>query len=71
MADKRSARSIVENNRIVYVRPIRPDEMPSDFPSASLFGIHDAAGNRIGVAPERELAFLAARQKQLTPVSVH
>ena len=56
---------------VVYVRPVRPDELPAEARKATLYGIHDEAGNRIGVAPERELAFLAARQHELRPVSVH
>ena len=61
-----------EAQRIVYVRPMRPDELPAATPNAaSLYGIHDIAGNRIGVAPDRDLAFMAARQHELTPVSVH
>lgn len=57
--------------RIVYVRPVRPDEMPAEAPKASIYGIHDMDGNRIGLAPDRDLAFMAARQHELTPVSVH
>ena len=58
-------------DRIVYVRAMRPDELPAEHPKTTLFGIHDEAGNRIGIAAERELAFAAARQNELTPVSVH
>ena len=57
--------------RIVYVRAVRPEELPDAVERAEVYGIHDIAGNRIGVAPDRELAFLAARQHELNPVSVH
>ena len=57
--------------RVVYVRPVRPDEMPAKAPEASIYGIHDSEGNRIGLAPDRDLAFMAARQHELNPVSVH
>lgn len=58
--------------RIVYVRQVRPDELPQDaMPETALYSIHDEAGNRLGLAPGRDLAFLAARQHELTPVSVH
>lgn len=57
--------------RIVYVRPVRPEEMPDEAPEVLIYGIHDIAGNRIGIAPDRNLAFIAARQHELTPVSVH
>lgn len=58
--------------QIVYVRQVRPDEMPEEAPpEAALYSIHDEAGNRLGLAPGRDLAFIAARQHELTPVSVH
>jgi len=56
---------------IVYVRQMRPDEIPAEIKETSLFAIHDETGNRIGMAPERDLAFIAARQHELMPVSVH
>lgn len=63
-----------EGQRIVYVRQVRPDEMPQEAAANAdgrLYAIHDATGNRIGLAPGRDLAFIAARQHELTPVSVH
>lgn len=59
---------------VVYVRLVRRDEIPAgeiDSIEGPLYAIHDQAGNRIGLAPDRALAFSAARQHQLTPVSVH
>ncbi len=35
------------------------------------WAIYAADGSGIGVAPERELAFAAARQNDLEPLSVH
>lgn len=60
-----------QSGAIVYIRKVRPDELPNQAVSSQLFAIHDADGNRIGLAPERSLAFQAARQNELTPVSVH
>ena len=60
-----------ETKRIVYVRQVCPDEMPPEAGAAELYAIHDEAGNRIGLAPRRDLAFIAARQHDLAPVSVH
>ena len=58
--------------RIVYVRAVRPDEVEGAGAQIdALYGIHDIAGNRIGLAPDRDLAFAAARQNELNPVSVH
>ena len=63
------------SDRIVYVRAMRPEEvpaeLPTDTPPDALYSIHDASGMRVGIAPGREMAFLAARQHELTPVSVH
>jgi len=53
------------------VRQVRRDELPSEASGADIYAIHDEAGNRIGIAPGRDLAFIAARQHALTPVSVH
>jgi hypothetical protein len=61
--------------QIVYVRAMRPDEIPADLPddalAAELYSIHDELGLRVGIAPGRDVAFIAARQHELTPVSVH
>lgn len=63
-----------EGRRIVYVRQVRPEEIPHEAAATiegALYAIHDQSGNRIGLAPGRDLAFMAARQHELTPVSVH
>lgn len=57
--------------RVVYIRKLNPDELPEGAEAETLYAIHNAAGLRIGVAPDRALAFLAARQHDLNPVSVH
>lgn len=63
---------VEESNQIVYIRQVRPDEMPAEAAAGTeLYSIHDEAGNRLGLAPDRDLAFIAARQHELTPVSVH
>ena len=43
----------------------------SDFNGADGFAIHGSDGRVLGIAPTRELAFAAARQHDLEPVSVH
>jgi len=37
----------------------------------AVWTIHQADGLRVGMAPTREVAFIAIRQHDLTPVSVH
>jgi hypothetical protein len=49
---------------VAYVRPI-------ETPDGAAFGIFSADGSQIGVAPSRDIAFIAARQNDLEPVSVH
>lgn len=49
---------------LAYIAPVMTDEGPG-------FGIHAANGNLLGVLRSRELAFAAARQNDLEPVSVH
>ena len=38
---------------------------------AVCYGVHTPDGRMIGVAPDRETAFAAARQHDLEPVSAH
>lgn len=63
--------AVEESRRIVYIRQVRPDEMPVEAAGVALYAIHDEAGNRLGLAPDRNLAFVAARQHEMTPVSAH
>ncbi len=49
---------------LAYVRAI-------ETPVGPAFGIFAANGIQVGVVPDREVAFAAARQHELTPVSVH
>jgi hypothetical protein len=49
---------------LAYIRPI-------ETPVGPAFGIFAANGVQVGVVPERDLAFAAARQHDLSPVSVH
>lgn len=65
---------------VVYVRQISPETliaegaMPEDalLPKGTkLYAVHLANGQRIAVLDDRERAFAAAVQHDLTPVSVH
>jgi hypothetical protein len=64
----------------VYVREVGIDELrgsgviPVDAPvpaSQKFFALHLADGRRVAVMDDRDLAFAAARQHDLEPVSVH
>ncbi len=50
--------------RLAYIGPVSTEQGEG-------FGIHAANGNLLGVVASRELAFAAARQHELEPVSVH
>ena len=47
-----------------YIREVTMD-------GAVVYGIHAPDGRLLGVAPDRDIAFAAARQHQLNPLSVH
>lgn len=49
---------------LAYVRAV-------DTPAGPAFGLFAADGSQLGVAPTRDVAFAAARQHDLEPVSVH
>jgi hypothetical protein len=62
--------------RIVYVRPVETASLPDDVRAqvgsvATLYAVHDAAGERLALVNNRNLAFALARQHDLAPVSVH
>ena len=49
---------------LAYVRPLSVDD-------EEVFAIYAADGTQLGVCPTREVAFVAARQHDLEPLSVH
>jgi len=51
-------------DRFAYVRPAVVD-------GRTVYAIHNADGNEIGVMPERDTAFAAVKQHDMEPVSVH
>jgi len=63
---------------IVYVRPVRPEELPEDVRAQveaggidRLYAVHDENGARLALVNGRSLAFVLARQHDMTPVNVH
>lgn len=68
--------------RLVYVRAVvardvvrdlsDEDDFVLDVPEdATLYAVHAADGSRLALLGDRDLAFAAARQFEMTPVSVH
>lgn len=80
-----SPRELAElgGRKLVYVRSvvardvadelIDEDGTPAfDIPDdATLYSVHAADGERLAIVGDRALAFAAARQHEMTPVSVH
>ncbi len=63
-------------NRIVYVRPVRVEDLPEDIrPQVGglkkLYAVHTADGERLALVGDRNLAFALARQNDFAPVNVH
>lgn len=69
--------------KLVYVRAVQASdvldelidedgEFMVDVPeTATLYSVHSADGERIALVGDRDLAFAAARQHEMNPVSVH
>lgn len=58
---------------IVYIREADRDSLPEHLREmpGKMYAVHDPEGNCLAVSPDRALAFVLARQNDLTPVSVH
>ncbi|MTH35639.1 DUF1150 family protein [Paracoccus limosus] len=60
----------------VYIRRVAldslPDEVRRQVPDVdALYAVHGIDGERLALVKDRNLAFLLARQNELSPVSVH
>ena len=56
--------AIHADDRIAYIKPFAVDGRPG-------YAIHASDGTPIGWCENREIAFVAVRQQDLEPVSVH
>jgi hypothetical protein len=66
----------IDVDKIVYIRQVEtrtlPQEIRQQLPGVdSMYAVHDADGERLALVKERALAFMLARQNELTPFSVH
>lgn len=63
------------DDRIVYVRAVKAEELPAEVRSqvgtSPLYAVHRADGERLAFVKSRDLAFILARQNDLAPVTVH
>ena len=65
-----------EPDNLVYVRPVAVADLPAEVREAAMgareiYAVHSAAGERLALVKDRNLAFMLARQNDLAPVSVH
>ncbi|MGV6812155.1 MAG: DUF1150 family protein [Brevirhabdus sp.] len=62
--------------RIVYVRAVKVADLPEEVQNEAgglkqLYAVHDQAGERLALVRDRHLAFVLARQNDMSPVTVH
>ncbi len=62
--------------RIVYVRPVPLTEIPEEIRDRvghidHMYALHNSNGERLALVRDREMAFVLARQNEITAVSVH
>ena len=65
-----------KKNRVVYVRPVMAEDLPSELrdqieEGKILYAVHKSDGERLALVKDRQMAFMLARQNDLSPVAVH
>jgi len=63
-------------NRIVYVREVKVEDLPDEIRpqvggAKKLYAVHSADGERLALVRDRHMAFVLARQNDFAPVTVH
>mgnify|MGYP000002588033 FL=1 len=63
-------------DRTVYVKAVAVADLPKEVRDSAegheqLYAVHDAEGGQLALVAGRRLAFMLARQNDLTPVAVH
>ena len=66
----------IDADKTVYIRQVETSTLPQEIRQQlqgidSMYAVHDADGERLALVKERALAFMLARQNELTPFSVH
>jgi len=64
------------SNKIVYIREVAAKDLPKDVQSQigklkKIYAVHSDQGERLALVKERNLAFVLARQNDLSPVTAH
>lgn len=65
-----------EDQRIVYVRPVKVKDLPPEIRKEAegldtLYAVHAPDGQRLALVRDRNLAFILARQHDYAPVNAH
>ncbi|SHH98354.1 DUF1150 family protein [Marivita hallyeonensis] len=65
-----------DQSNLVYVRPVAVADLPADVQDEvgnqeTIYAVHRADGERLALVKNRKLAFMLARQNDLSPVTVH
>lgn len=65
-----------KKDRIVYVRLVMAEDLPSELrdqieEGEILYAVHKSDGERLALVKDRQMAFMLARQNDLSPVAVH
>lgn len=66
----------IDAENTVYIRQVETSTLPPEIRDQlqgidSMYAVHDADGERLALVKDRSLAFMLARQNELTPVSAH
>ena len=66
----------IDAEKTVYIRQVETSTLPKEIRQQlggidSMYAVHDVDGERLALVKDRHLAFVLARQNELTPVSVH
>lgn len=62
--------------KIVYVKTVQVADLPQEVQDSAdgldqLYAVHDADGQQLALVADRKLAFVLARQHDMTPLTVH
>ena len=65
-----------KEDRIVYVRSVNAEDLPYDIRAqipkdTMLYAVNNSNGERLAIVEKRDMAFVLARQNDLSPVMVH
>ena len=65
-----------KQDRIVYIRSVDLKDLPDDIrvqlpKDKSFYAVHNSDGVRLAIVEKRDMAFVLARQNDLSPVMAH